>query len=76
MLIHLLHMPVVQLQLKDLSACAKLLSQLHPKDLEQGAYLYHGTITEYYLAIQDFEKANESIDTPFVCSLISKGKSI
>jgi RNA polymerase sigma-70 factor (ECF subfamily) len=61
--IHLLHMAVVQLQLKDMTACAKLLSKLRPQDLEQRAYLYHGTIAEYYVVIEDFEKAIESIDT-------------
>lgn len=61
--IHLLHMAVVQLQLKDVTACAKLLSKLRPQDLEQRAYLYHGTIAEYYVVIEDFEKAIESIDT-------------
>lgn len=60
--IHILHMAVVQLQLKNLSACAKLLSELKPEDLEQRAYLYHGTTAEYFLANQEFKKALDSID--------------
>jgi RNA polymerase sigma-70 factor (ECF subfamily) len=67
--IHILHMAVVQLQLKDLPACAKLLSKIRPQDFEQRSYLYHGTIAEYYLGKGDFEKAIESIDTAI--SLVS-----
>lgn len=60
--IHRLHMAVVQLQLMDLPACAKLLSELAPEDLGQRAYLYHGTIAEYHLANQEFDKAIQSMD--------------
>ncbi|TGV03176.1 RNA polymerase sigma factor [Flavivirga rizhaonensis] len=60
--IHLLTMAVVCLQNKDYKASKKYLDQIKPKDFVQRAYLYHGTLSDYYYATNNLEKAIKHID--------------
>ncbi len=60
--IHLLNMAVVELQDGRHSESYTLLQQLQPESLGQRAYLYYGTLTEYYIQRKDFPKAIEHID--------------
>ncbi len=60
--ITLLNIAVVQLQLSNFKAAKDLLAQIVPSKLEQRAYLYHGTLAEYYNKTNDPKKAIDSID--------------
>ncbi|MEM1123494.1 MAG: sigma-70 family RNA polymerase sigma factor [Bacteroidota bacterium] len=60
---NLLNQAMVQLQRQDNAAALALLKQVSPTNLEQRAYLYHGAFAEYYVAIGQRKKAEESLDT-------------
>ncbi|WP_303317067.1 sigma-70 family RNA polymerase sigma factor [Flavivirga abyssicola] len=60
--IHLLTMAVVCLQNKDYETSKKYLDQIKPEDFVQRAYLYHGTLSDYYYATNNLEKAIKHID--------------
>ncbi|GAA3609624.1 sigma-70 family RNA polymerase sigma factor [Flavivirga amylovorans] len=60
--IHLLTMAVVCLQNKDTVTSKKYLDQIKPEDFVQRAYLYHGTLSDYYYATNNLEKAIKHID--------------
>ena len=64
--ITLLNMAVIHLQLNDLKNTIKLLQQITPNELEQRAYLFHGTMAEYFHKSEDPQKAiaqlNQALD--------------
>jgi len=43
-----LNIAVIHLQLADYAAAKAILNQIQPAQLEQRAYLYHGTFADYY----------------------------
>ncbi len=64
----LLSKSIVLLQLEKWQAAKKILDDIAPSDLEQRAYLYHGTMAEYFvktnqkeMAIQQYDKAIELV---------------
>lgn len=60
---NLLNLAMVQLQRADYQAALQLLQQINPKDLEQRAYLYYGSYSEYFVLIGKTKKALAHIDT-------------
>lgn len=60
---NLLNLAMVQLQRADYTTALKLLQQINPKDLEQRAYLYYGSYSEYFVLTGKAKKALENIDT-------------
>ncbi len=64
--ITLLNMAVIHLQLNDLKNTIKLLDQITPNELEQRAYLFHGTLAEYFQKSGNTQKAithlNQALD--------------
>lgn len=64
--ITLLNMAVIHLQLDDLKNANKILQQITPNELEQRAYLFHGTIAEYFYKFGNAKKAlihlNQALD--------------
>lgn len=59
----LLNMAVVELQRGAPEKAKQLLENINPHELEQRAYLYYGTWSEYYTTINQTAQAIESIDT-------------
>ncbi len=59
---HLLTMAVVCLQNKDYDKTKNYLDQIKPDNFVQRAYLYYGTLSDYYFAINNLKKAVEQID--------------
>jgi len=49
---HLLTMAVICLQKNETKQAKKYLDQLQPENFEQRAYLYYGTMADYYIAIK------------------------
>ena len=60
---NLLNLAMVQLQRADYQAALQLLQQINPKDLEQRAYLYYGSYSEYFVLTGKGKKALAHIDT-------------
>jgi len=60
---NLLNRAMVQLQLAKYEATYDLLQQINPKDLEQRAYLLHGSYAEYFVLTGNGKLALESMDT-------------
>ncbi len=60
---NLLNRAMVQLQRSEYKEAFKLLEQINPKDLEQRAYLFHGSYAEYFVLTGKVKKALKSIDT-------------
>ncbi len=59
---HLLTMAVICLQTKDFKLSESYLSQLNPEDFEQRAYLYYGTLADFYDATSKPKQALKHID--------------
>ncbi len=59
---NLLNIAFVKMQLGKLSEAFEILMTFHPKDLEQRAYLYYGTIAEYHILKNEKSKAINSLD--------------
>ena len=59
---HLLTMAVVCMQKKDYEISKKYLNQLLPEDFAQRSYLYFATLSDYYTATNNIQKAIEYID--------------
>ncbi len=66
---HLLTMAVVCLQTKDYEISKNYLDQIKPNDFAQRAYLYYGTLSDYYHAINDLPEAIKHID--YAISLVN-----
>ncbi|NMH88502.1 RNA polymerase sigma factor [Flavivirga algicola] len=60
--IHLLTMAVVCLQNKDYKTSKKYLDQIEPETFVQRAYLYYGTLSDYYYATNNLPEAIKHID--------------
>jgi len=60
---NLLNRAMVQLQRAKFKEALGLLKQINPKDLEQRAYLFHGSYAEYFVLTGEVKKALKSIDT-------------
>jgi RNA polymerase sigma-70 factor (ECF subfamily) len=60
--IHILTMAVVCLQNLDFAKAKHYLDQLTATDLEQRSYLYYGTLSDYYYAIKNKQKAIENLE--------------
>ena len=60
--ITLLNRAIVALQIGNFEVANKLLEAIDPRDLEQRAYLYHGTYAEYFIKKGQKEAALQSID--------------
>lgn len=59
---HLLTMAVICLQTKDYKLAKGYLSQLKPDDFEQRAYLYYGTLADFYDATSQPKQALKYLD--------------
>lgn len=59
---NLLNSAIVRLQLKDFDSVHEVLKGLNPNDLEQRAYLYYGTYSEYYKLTNQNIEAIKCID--------------
>ena len=59
---NLLNIAFVKMQLGELEQAFEILMNMHPKNLEQRAYLFHGTIAEYHLLKNEKEKAIASLN--------------
>jgi RNA polymerase sigma-70 factor (ECF subfamily) len=59
---HLLTMAVVCLQLNKLEQAKTHLDTLQADDFAQRAYLYYGTLADYYTATKDYTKAIDYLD--------------
>lgn len=53
---------IVLLQLGKSKEAGQILNQIDPKTLEHRAYLYYGTLSEYYGKTGEFDKAIETIN--------------
>jgi len=53
----LLNMAIIELQRKKLENVNTLLQKINPKELEQRAYLYYGTLAEFFIEKNDKENA-------------------
>ncbi len=60
---NLLNLAMVQLQRADYQTALELLQQINPRDLEQRAYLYYGSYSEYFVLTGKTKKALLHIDT-------------
>lgn len=69
--INLLNQSICQLQLQNHSEAFDLLNKVEAKDLEKRAYLYYGTLAEYYQTIGDGTSAIKYIDQAL--SLVTNG---
>lgn len=59
---HLLTMAVICLQTKDYKLAKGYLTQLKPEDFEQRAYLYYGTLADFYDATLQPKQALKHLD--------------
>ena len=59
---HLLTMAVVCIQQNNFKASKKHLDELKPEDFTHRSYLYYGALSDYYHAINNFQKAIIYID--------------
>ena len=59
---HLLTMAVVCIQNNDLEKAKNYLEELNPEHFSQRAYLYYGTLADYYTATNQLKKAIINID--------------
>ena len=59
---YLLTMAVVRIQMKNYEEAKELLDQLNADDFNQRAYLYYGTLADYYLGVGENKKALASLD--------------
>lgn len=57
-----LQMAVVELQRENCEQAFQFLKEMHPEDLEQRAYLYYGTLAEYYQKTGQIDRAISSLD--------------
>lgn len=60
--IHILNMAVVQLQDARFRESYQLLQELDPETLGQRTYLYHATLSDYYLTQEEYPNAITHID--------------
>ena len=58
----LLNMAIVQLQRNNSEAAFTLLEKINPNDLEQRAYLFYGSLGEYFIKKEDYNNAITNID--------------
>ncbi len=58
----LLNMAIVQLQRNEFESAFLLLQKIKPTDLEQRAYLFYGSLAEYFIKKQDYNNAITNID--------------
>ncbi len=59
----LLNLVVVQLQRGEYDIASELLEKVDPNELEQRAYLYYGSLAEFFIKKGEGERAIESINT-------------
>ncbi|MCK0109147.1 sigma-70 family RNA polymerase sigma factor [Flavobacteriaceae bacterium S0825] len=59
---HILTMAVVCMQQQDYITAKTYLDQISPDDFQQRAYLYYGTLSDYYINANQLEKALIQID--------------
>jgi RNA polymerase sigma-70 factor (ECF subfamily) len=62
-------MAVVCIQNKNFKKAKQYFDQLSPNDFESRIYLYHGALSDYYLGINNIEKAIVHLD--FALSLVN-----
>lgn len=60
--LNLLNQAIVFIQLKNSDRALKLLQQLDEKDLESRSYIYHATFADYYLLLDQNQKAISSLE--------------
>ena len=64
---HILTMAVIYIQIKKFKDAKDCLNQIKSKDFEQRAYLYYGTLTDYYIGVKNYQKAitynNQALNT-------------
>lgn len=60
---NLLNQAIVQIQQQNFKAALRLLKQINPTALEQRAYLYYGTYSEYFDLTGDVQQALKSLNT-------------
>ena len=79
--LHLLNLAIIHLELKDFNEVKNLLGSIEAADLEQRAYLYHGTYAEYEfianksdLAIKHINKAIEQVPNESTKTYLQKRK--